>query len=224
MNDFIKIGMVDDHKLVREAIARFINTFPGCKVTLEADSGKEMIANLNPSNLPDIILLDINMPDLNGYGSAEWLRNKYPQIRILILSMHDAELAMFRLLQFGVRGFLNKGIDPPELERAIRTTMTTGFYYGPNTGKLLELLKTGQTSTILADNLALSDSEIRFLELAASEMTYKEIARKMKVSPRTVDNYRDSLFQKLDVRTRTGLVLIAIRCAFVHQNSIDLNK
>lgn len=220
-NNVIKIALIDDHNLVRKAIAGFIDAFPGCKVVLQAESGKDMIEKINPAMLPDIALLDINMPDTNGYGAAEWLRKSYPQIKILILSMHDADLAMFRLLQFGVRGFLNKGIDPSDLERAIKTTMATGFYYGPTTGKLLELLKTGEGNTPVASRLALTDNEIRFLELASTELTYKEIALKMKLSPRTVDNYRDSLFDKLDVKTRTGLVLVALRCGLVRLNSIE---
>lgn len=218
--EVIKIALIDDHNLVRKAIAEFINAFSGCKVILQAESGRDMMEKINPAMLPDIALLDINMPEINGYGAAEWLRKYYPQIKILILSMHDADLAMFRLLQFGVRGFLNKGIDPTDLERAIKTTMSTGFYYGPTTGKLLDLLRTGESNTPLAYRFSLTDNEIRFLELASTELTYKEIAMKMKLSPRTVDNYRDSLFEKLDVKTRTGLVLVAIRCGLVRLDSI----
>jgi two-component system invasion response regulator UvrY len=207
--------MVDDHVLVRMAIAGFINSFPDCKVTLQADSGKHLMDILNPTNLPDIILLDINMKDINGYDTAQWVRANYPELRIVILSMHDADLAMFRLLRYGVCAFLNKEIHPDELHDAIRAVMTSGLYLGPTNGKVVRLFKAGLTNTPLIQRFGLTENELRFLEWASTDMTYKEIAMKMKISPRTVDNYRDSLFQKLDVNTRIGLALIAVRCGLL---------
>jgi DNA-binding NarL/FixJ family response regulator len=110
-------------------------------------------------------------------------------------------------------------VDPSELERAIRMTMTTGFYYGPTTGKLLEYLKVDQNNAPLIHRLALSDREIQFLELASTQMTYKQIAHVMDLSARTVDNYRDQLFEKLDVNNRTGLVLMAVKSGLVRLDS-----
>lgn len=215
MAEPIKIGMADDHILVRMAIAGFINSFPDCRVTLQADSGRHLMEILNPIDLPDIILLDINMPDVNGYSTAQWLWENYPQIRIVVLSMHDADLAMFRLLQYGVCGFLSKDIHPDELHEAIRTVMTSGLYFGPTNGKVVRLFKAGLSNAPLVQRFGLTENELRFLEWASTDMTYKEIAMKMKISPRTVDNYRDSLFQKLDVNTRIGLALIAVRCGLL---------
>jgi two-component system invasion response regulator UvrY len=215
----IKIALVDDHKLLRELLAAFINKFEGCTVILQAKSGKDLMDNINPGNLPDVLLLDINMPEIDGYKTAEWLKITYPVIRILILSQHDTHVAMIRLLRNDIRGFLHKDVDTSELERAIRMTVTTGFYYGPTTGKLLEYLKSDQSNVPLIHRLALSDREIQFLELASTQMTYKQIAEVMDLSARTVDNYRDQLFEKLDVNTRTGLVLMAVKSGLVRLDS-----
>ncbi|MDR3715863.1 MAG: response regulator transcription factor [Puia sp.] len=216
MDNTIKIALIDDHVLLRDALATIINQFERCQVMLVARTGKELIDSIRSENLPDLVLLDINMPEIDGYETAEWLRKRYPNVYILILTMYDSELALIRLLQLGVRGFLKKDIHPSELKNAILTTMASGYYYsGQTSSKLAALLKTGDTKASLVNKVTLPANELRFLELASTEMTYKEIAQAMEISPRTIDNYRDSLFEKLDVKSRVGLVLYAIRSGVV---------
>jgi two-component system invasion response regulator UvrY len=212
MDNTIKIALVDDHILLRDALASIINQFERCQVMLVARTGQELIDSIRGENLPDLVLLDINMPKIDGYGTAEWLRKRYPNVHVLMLTMIDSDLALIRLLQLGVRGVLNKDIHPDELQIAIQTTMAIGYYYSRQTSKkLVGLLKKGDSNSPLANKVFLSANELRFLELASTEMTYKDIAGAMEISPRTIDNYRDSLFIKLDVKSRVGLVLYAIR-------------
>ena len=204
--------MVDDHILMRDALASVIDRFDDCSVILLARHGKELMEKLQNDHLPDLLLLDIDMPEMDGYETAKWLRNQFPQIHVLILSVYDSELAMIRLLQSGVRGFLKKDIHPSELRHALDTTMQTGYYYSGNTtGKLVNLLKNSDSNTPLVNSINLTDNELRFLQMASTDKTYKEIARELKISARTVDNYRDQLFFKLSVKSRVGLVLFAIK-------------
>ncbi|HLK29156.1 MAG TPA: response regulator transcription factor [Puia sp.] len=208
----IKIALVDDHTLIRDAIAVVINSFENCQVTLTAGNGKELIEKMHSGNVPDLLILDLNMPLMDGFETSKWVRNEYPEMLVLVLTMYDSELSLIRLLQSGVRGFLKKDIHPRELRSAIETTVKTGYYYSGNaTGKIVNMLKNGETNTPVVNTIILSENELSFLKLSATDKTYKEIANEMKISPRTVDNYRDSLFLKLNVKSRVGLVMYAIK-------------
>jgi two-component system invasion response regulator UvrY len=211
MNDetkLIKLALVDDHVLMRAGVAEVISRFDDCKVILLAGNGKELFANLQKDNLPDLVLLDLNMPEMDGYETATRLRTKYPGIHILILTMYDSELVTIRLLQAGARGVLTKDCHPSELRRAITTIMQSGYYYSESTtSRIAHLLKNTDNKTT---SVMLTENELRFLQLASTDITYKDIAKIMKISPRTVDNYRDAVFPKLGVKSRIGLVLYAI--------------
>ena len=208
----IKIALVDDHTLIRDALAVVINTFENCKVMLLAGNGKEFIEKLQPENLPQLLILDLSMPQMDGHETSKWVKDNYPDIYVLILTMYDSELSLIRLLQWGVRGFLKKDIHPRELKDAIELTMRTGYYYSGNTtGKMVNMLRKNELKSPLVNTIILSENELSFLKLASTDRTYKEIAKEMKVSPRTVDNFRDSLFVKLNVKSRVGLVMYAIK-------------
>jgi two-component system, NarL family, invasion response regulator UvrY len=210
--ELIKIAMVDDHILLREALAVVINGFENCRVVLQADNGRMFIENLHPGNAPDLVLLDIQMPIMDGFDTAIYLRKKYPDMYILILTVLDSELAMIRLLQSGVRGFLRKDIRPVALEQAIRTTIENGYYYSGNSaGRLVNLIAHGEAKNSQLNSVSLTDKELEFLREASTDSTYKAIAAKMKLSPRTIESYRDILFAKLNVKSRVGLVLYAIK-------------
>ena len=211
-----KIAMVDDHILLRDALASVIDGFDKCQVILLAANGKELLEKLQQDNLPDIVLLDLNMPEMDGYETARYLRMNYPDIYVLILTMYDSEITLLRLLQAGARGFLKKDIHPGELRLAIQSVINSGYFYSYNsTGKLINLFNKDRFSNSPADRLILSENELTFLKMASTDMTYKEIALMMKISPRTVDNYRDALFQKLNVKSRVGLAIYAIKCGVV---------
>jgi DNA-binding NarL/FixJ family response regulator len=156
------------------------------------------------------------MPEMDGYETAKWLRSAYPRVLILILTMYDSEIALIQLLQTGVRGFLKKDIHPSELKFAIQSVMDSGYYYSHSaTGRLVNLFRHDPLKKNFPANISMSRNELEFLKLASTDMTYKEIARMMSISPRTVDNYRDSLFIKLGVKSRVGLAIYAIRSGIV---------
>src|SRR5882762_10478872 len=138
----IKIAMIDDHTLLRDALAGVINGFDNCRVILLAANGKELIEQMQKDNLPGLVILDLNMPEMDGYETARYLRVNYPGIYVLILTMYDSEITLLRLLQAGARGFLKKDIHPGELNLAIQSVINSGYFYSYNSaGKLVNLFK-----------------------------------------------------------------------------------
>lgn len=214
-NNSIKIAMADDHVLLRSALASLINTFENCEVIIQAGSGKELIELIQKKHCEiNIVLLDLNMPNMDGFETATWLKDYCPNINVLMLTMYDSEVTLIRLLQAGVKGFLKKDIHPSELKFAIQSVNQYGYYYSHNTtGKLVNLFRNSDEMKL--QKSILSDQEIYFLKLAATDLTYKEIAMKIELNPRAVDNLRDHLFEKLDVKSRVGLAMYAIRQGIV---------
>lgn len=205
----IKIALADDHKLLRNALASLINSYGDCEVIFEANDGKEFCDKIK-NQKPEIAILDFNMPNKNGYETAEWLKKNHPDINVLILSMFDTELMLIKLLQVGVKGFMKKDIHPTELHRAIHSITNEGYYYSSYTSsKLASFFRNSETTPIW--NKIMTETELKFLKLVCTEKTYKEIAEELRVSNRSVDALRDNLFDKLDIKSRVGLVLYAIR-------------
>ncbi|MBN8686019.1 MAG: response regulator transcription factor [Chitinophagales bacterium] len=212
----IRIAMADDHVLLRSALASLIDSFEDCQVILEAGNGKELIAAISKDKMPDLVILDLNMPEMDGLETAGRLQQQYPDIKVLMLTMYDSELSLIRLLQAGVRGFLKKDIHPTELKFALQSVIQAGYYYSNHTtGKLVNLFRQHSESNSLIQRSMLNDQEIRFLKLACSDLTYKEIAQQMGLNPRAVDTLRDQLFVKLDVKSRVGLAMLSIRHGLV---------
>jgi two-component system invasion response regulator UvrY len=212
-----KLAIVDDHKLFREGLTELINEFNNYTVIIEADNGRDLIEQIKKENLPDIILLDINMKEMDGYETAEWLKENYPEIKIMAVSMYENENAIIRMLKLGARGYVLKDITKKELEKALISLDTKGYYYTELvTGKLVHALRqVDESGKNTAPNspgiVSLSAREIEFLKWASTELTYKDIADKMNLSVHTIDGYRDALFEKLSVKSRVGLVLYAIK-------------
>jgi DNA-binding NarL/FixJ family response regulator len=202
----ISIAIVDDHTLFRNGVAALMNEFDELKIIFEANNGVQMQEALAKHGLPQVILMDINMPLMDGYAATGWLKENHPQVRVLALSMFEDDQAVIRMIKCGAGGYILKESKPRELLEAIKVIAEKGVYINEMvSGKLL------RSVTYKDDAAYISKKELEFLNLCCSELTYKEIADKMFVSPRTVDNYRESLFQKLDLRSRTGLVLYAIQ-------------
>lgn len=212
----IKIALVDDHVLLRSALASLIESFPDCEVTIQSSSGKELVERINSGVTPDIVLLDLNMPEMDGYETATWLKNNFPAARVLMLTMYSSELTLIRLLQAGVKGFLKKDIHPNELSCAIEAVMRTGYYYSHFiTDKLVTLFRAQVDNVTLMEKNLLTEHEIKFLKMTCTELTYKEIAQAMGLNPRAVDNMRDNLFEKLSAKSRVGLAMYTIRQGLV---------
>ncbi len=202
----ILIAIVDDHTLFRNGVASLMGEFEELKVVFEAENGEQMQYMLAKKPLPQVILMDINMPVIDGYAATKWLKERYPKIRVLALSMFEDDKAVIRMIKSGANGYVLKESKPRELLEAIKTVNEKGVFINEMvSGKLIRTVAGDETPPDF------SGKELEFLKLCCSELTYKEIADKMFVSPRTVDNYRESLFQKLNLKTRTGLVMYAIK-------------
>jgi two-component system, NarL family, invasion response regulator UvrY len=211
------VVLVDDHVLLRNGLASLIRGFGEYDVLFEACGGKDLIRQLQNSRLPDIILLDINMPEMDGYDTACWLRRNFPEIKVLALSMYDTDSAIVRMLKNGAKGYVLKDIDAGVLKVALDSVLEKGYYYTDMvTGKLIHTISTLDDPEMrMRRLLALNERELEFIKLVCTEWTYKEIADRMYLSPRTIDGYRDALFEKLNVRTRVGLAMYAVRSGIV---------
>ena len=209
--------LTDDHILLRNGLAELVKSL-GHTVLFEADNGKNFIAKLDSKLLPDVVLMDINMPEMDGFETASWIKNNHPEIKVLALSMYDNETSIIRMLKCGAKGYILKDSEPAELKSAIAAVMDKGFYYSDLvSGKLMHAInKLDDESDGLKSLVPLNDRETDFLKHTCSELTYKEIADKMFVSPRTIDGYRDALFEKLQLKTRVGLVMYAIKNGIVN--------
>ncbi|HZY37311.1 MAG TPA: response regulator transcription factor [Mucilaginibacter sp.] len=201
-----QIALVDDHRLFRSGIASLIQKIGGYRIIFEASNGEELIGKIKSGLVPDIILLDINMPLMNGIDTANWLRGTLPEIKVIVLSMFDDPDKVLAMLKLGIKGYLLKDAEPHEFEHALQRVSHNDVYYPDFVTKYLL-----DTINPNVDHSKLNSRELEFLKLAGSELTYKEIADQMKISVRTVDGYRDQLFEKLHVKSRVGLVLYAIK-------------
>jgi two-component system, NarL family, invasion response regulator UvrY len=215
-----KLALIDDHKLFRKGMRSLIDMVSNNNyhIIFEADNGNDLQKKINRQNAPDIALLDINMPGMDGFATVKWLTANYPKIKVLVVSMVENEECVIRMLKLGVKGYLSKDVEPDELRDALEAISNKGFYYTDFiTGKLIHSLQNtlngnGSAAAAITD---LTDREKVFLHLACSELTYHEIAQEMFLSAKTVDGYRNTLFDKFGVKTRTGLALFAVRNGLV---------
>jgi DNA-binding NarL/FixJ family response regulator len=206
------IALVDDHILLRNGLAALINSFNGYQVSFEADHGKDFINMVTNHGSPDIVLLDINMPEMNGFETAGWIREHLPATKILVLSMMDNETSIISMLKSGAGGYILKDSKPSVFRQALDDIRDKGFFMNDLvTHKMLNYVKGEEQNTDAAIIARLSEKELIFLKLACTEKTYKEIASEMNLSPRTVEGYRDDLFAKMGVMSRVGMVLFAIK-------------
>jgi len=213
MNDKKTIGIVDDHALVRKGLAVLIDLLPSYRVVLDAAHGQDLITQLQQQPAPDIVLMDIAMPVMDGYAATEWLNENHPETRVLALSTMDAETAIIKMIKSGAKGYILKDAEPEELKLAFDEVLARGYFYNEFvTRKVLhsvsQLFEQKSNTAVFAN---LSEREIEFLKHACTELTYKEIADRMCLSMRTVEGYRDTLCEKLHLKTRVGLAMYAIK-------------
>jgi len=203
----INVALADDHTIVRKGIKEIINSFQEFEVLTDVINGKLLIEYLENNNIhPEICVLDINMPEMDGYKTATIIRQRWPKIKILALSMYDNEYNIVKMLKSGANGYVLKDTSTIELHNALISIHENSYYHSEIvSGSVINMIRNGQN-----DN-TLNDKELELLSHICSDLTYKEIGELMHVSGRTVEGYRNSLFQKLNLRTRTGLALFALK-------------
>jgi len=210
----VEVAMIDDHILLRQGLASVVNSFAGYKVIYEANNGREFTQWLDPNKLPDLVLMDINMPEMNGHETAHWLTTHYPQVKFIAISMLNDERSIIKMLRNGARGYLLKDSEIIDLKQALDDVVNKGIYINTILYKHIVDSISGNQLNEEAEQetlMALSEREKEFLRWLCTDKSYKEIAAEMYLSPRTIDGYRDILFEKLKVASRIGLVLFAIR-------------
>lgn len=208
-----RIVIVDDHILIAKALSAILANFEQFEVLYECENGKDLQEKCkHHRNVPDVVLLDISMPIMDGFETAAWLKETYPDVLIMALSMQDDEHSLIKMIKSGAKGYLLKNVHPTVLADALTHLVKNGHYY-PDwaASKLFSSISNG---TKQSDRKDFNDREKTFLRFSVTEMSYKEIANQMNCSTRTVEGYRDSLFEKLELKTRVGLAVYAMKNGF----------
>ena len=208
-NKDYNLVIVDDHLLVADSLKMLIGMFSSFNVLYHAKNGLDLQQKMaSEKTVPDVILLDVNMPVMNGYETIEWLTNEHPDIKVLALSMDDDEQMVLGMLSRGANGYLLKDIHPDALQIALNEVIEKGYYYSDKVAAaLLKSIK----PKIEEPTIRLKDHELQFMQLSCSELTYTEIAEIMFLSPKTIDNYRSELFKRFHVKNRVGLVIFGLK-------------
>ncbi|MES3018286.1 MAG: response regulator transcription factor [Bacteroidota bacterium] len=212
-NTKIAIAIIDDHRLFRAGISELLCNQEDIDVIFEADNGVEMQTKLENSEvIPQVVLMDVNMPRMDGYESTRWLKKHYPGIGILALSMLDEEDTITRMLQSGSGGYLLKDAHPEDLIAAVRAIAMHGSYLNNIvTSQFMRSVKRGNISVP-----PLSSKELEFLKLCCTPMSYSAIASAMNISVNTLEKHRAAVFRKLDLPSRPGVMLYAIKNGLVN--------
>ena len=207
----ISIGVVDDHQLFLKSLSLMLKSFKVYDVVVEALNGRDLQDKLQQSKvIPSIMLIDVNMPEMNGMETAKWMTANYPETKLVALSMNDTDTIIIDMIKAGCCAYLLKETHPDELEKALNEIHTKGYYNADASNiNFRRLLQSEKEAVIL------NEKEKQFLQLACSDLTYREIAALMFLSERTIDGYREALFRKLKVESRVGLAMEAIRRGLV---------
>jgi DNA-binding NarL/FixJ family response regulator len=208
----IKIGIADDHKIFRKGVILSLRQYTNLSFIIEADNGDEMIEKL-ASEKPDVILLDLRMPGKDGIEATKEISKKYPDIRILILTMYEDERFVSHLMENGANGYLLKNAEPAEIKKAIMEVMVKGFYLNNFVNRILLKKSSNKTKAIpsLNSEVVLSDKEKEVIQLLCREYTASEIATKMDISARTVESIKDRLMERFGTKNTAGLVFFAVK-------------
>lgn len=201
----LSIYIAEDHTLVRKGLVRLMNTFERIGNIVEAANGKELISQVHTS-VPDIVILDLEMPVMNGFETSKYLVEHHPEVKILILTMHTEEVFILNLMEMGVHGFLNKNAETEEVERALYAIADRDFYRNDIINQVLKNKVTRQKNT---GSGQLSLREIEILLLICQEFTATEISKRLQISEKTFFNHRAHILRKVTARSNVGLVKYA---------------
>lgn len=208
----VLIAIADDHAVVRDSISNMVSALGTFRVIVKAGNGKELIEQLKIADpFPEICILDIQMPEMNGYETMEYIRKHWPGLKVLALSMLEDEFAIIRMLKLGASGYLSKASDLEELQKALIYIHEKGYYSS-------ELISSNYFRSLKNEkNIAgnITQRQMEFLKYCCTELSMKEIADKMSISTSTALSYRNTLCEKLELTTRQGLAIYAIKSGIV---------
>lgn len=204
----IKLALVDDHTMLRKSMAALLQLMGGFEVIFQASNGKELIDYLEKQTWPDLVLMDVSMPVMSGPETTRWLRENYPEIKVVALSMVRSENTIIRMMSSGARAYLLKDVEPEELVRMLGEVHQHGFAHN-------EMVPSLPGRSVSSQPIQLTDQEKIYMQWVCAEKSHKEIAELMQLSPRTIDGYRDSLLKKLGVSSRVGIVMYALQYGIV---------
>lgn len=214
MMNVINVALADDQVLFREGIASLIRNEEGFSLTMEADNGLDFLSKLKETNeLPDILLMDMEMPGMDGMQLNDELRKKFPSVKVIVLSVHSSERLMARMIHAGASGYLLKNCNKDELLNAIRGVFSNGFYITPDVLKAIQspAANAKGITNIQSIPIEISQREREVLQLICEEFSNAEIAEKLFISVRTVDGHRNNLLAKTGCHNTAGLVLFAVK-------------
>lgn len=214
----MKIGIVDDHKMIRNGLKMMLELI-NVDVTLEAENGLDMIEKLTEmkktelSEVPDFIFLDISMPKIDGFEAAKWLKSNFPTIKIIILTMKKEIESIEKMIKIGVDSYLTKDVGLSEIQESLNIVSIGEKYFSNSITNILvnSFLEEKKLTDEEAKIKLLTEKEINYIKLLAKELSNAEMAKIMCISPRTVDSYKDSIMNKLNVKTRIGIVVFALK-------------
>ena len=207
----IKVAIADDHALFRAGVKTALSVKKDVELIAEADNGMQLL-NLLKHVEPDVILLDIQMPIMDGITTLPEIRRLYPQVKVIILSMHNDHSMISRLMEIGANSYLTKNSDSETIYQAIKTCFEQEFFFNELTNKaLLTGLRTKRVEPAANDDAQLNDKEMKILRLMCEEKSTKEIADIVDISPRTVEAIRDKLKTKTGAKSMAGLVMYAVK-------------
>lgn len=208
----IKVGVVDDHSLIRKGLKALLEEMDHIEVVLEAENGQVLLERLKYDR-PAIILLDLDMPVMTGQQALPLVKEQYPDLKVIILSMHDEDSMILQTMELGANGYLTKGGDPDELEKAIRLVAATDYYLSPRVSRLtlqrLQTPKAFKNPSVSSESISRREMEV--LQLVCKEFTNADIAETLHISPRTVEGHRQRIIQKIGAKNTIGMVVFAIK-------------
>jgi len=214
----ILVAFADDHTTVRKTVAAFLTGLGGIEVVVQAANGKELIDAIEAlETKPDVAILDINMPVMNGFETVQMLKERWEGIKILVLTTFMDELYVCKMIRYGANGYLSKDCDPEEIKRALVAIKEQGMYYSDFfVEKMAVVVKDKKKEP------RITERELQFMKHCISDLTYFQIASLMKTTQKSVEGYRDSLFRKLGVNSRVGLAVFAIKSGLVTIDTMAL--
>ena len=212
----IRIAIADDYKIFREGLKVGLSADEELQVMLEADNGEELLKALEKET-PDVILMDLKMPIMDGMEATKEVRKKYPGIKVLVVSMYEDDKFIIHLMENGANGYLLKNTEPDEIRRSIYAVHENGYYFNDLVNKALlkKLVLKNNFKPSFNQNVELTERELEVLKMICEEKTAAEIAKEIFLSPRSVEGIRQRLIEKVGVRNSAGLVMFAVKSGIV---------